>query len=88
MTALAVRSAASLSDANLRASAMGRVSAAAEKYGHDSPQVAQALARWARIDAARVEPDDLTALVEALGVSGHLLSNARAEREHRDGVTP
>lgn len=80
-TTPAIRTAAAMSDAELRASAWGRVDAAAQKYGADSPQVKAALARWARIDAARVEPDDLTALVDAIGATKpHQLDRRSAAR--------
>lgn len=85
MTALGVRSVATLSDAELRQSAWGRVSATAARYGADARQTREALARWAQIDAARTAGDDLLALAEAVGIAPTLLRNAAAERAHRAG---
>lgn len=85
MTALAVRSVATMSAEELRESAMGRVNAAAKKHGADSPQVRAALARWGRYVDAQPSPDDLLALAEAVGIAPTLLRNAAAERAYRAG---
>lgn len=62
----AVRSVASMSDAELRASAQSRLHDLALRHGADSPQVAAAVGRWGRVLDSRSTADDTMALVEAL----------------------
>lgn len=65
----AVRRVSDMSAAELSASAMGRVSAVAAKYGADSPQVRDELARWGAMVDTRRAVDDPMALLTALGMA-------------------
>lgn len=89
MTALAVRSAGSMSAQDLRESAMRRVSALAARHGADSPEVRAALTRWGRLlDARTATERDITALATAVGVAPALLTNATAERARHTHTSP
>ena len=63
----AVRTAHSMSQVELRASARRRLDALTARYGPDSPQVGAALARWGRTLDAQNAADDTMALIDALG---------------------
>lgn len=66
--ATVARSASSMTEAELRASAHRRIEALSARHGIDSPEVAAALARWGALLDARDRGDDLFALVESLRV--------------------
>jgi len=81
-TMTATRTAGAMSDRELRESAKRRLEALTARYGADSPQVSAMLARWALLDQARTANDDvaaitaalddeLTAVVDALGLAAH-----------------
>jgi len=63
----ATRSATTVSQDELTASARRRIDQLTAAHGVDSPQVQAALARWSRILDARVTSDDTMALADALG---------------------
>lgn len=67
-TLTATRTATSLTDAELVASARRRLGPLIERYGAESPQVVRALERWSKLERARTADDDLTALLDTLGL--------------------
>lgn len=65
-TVTVARTAHSIPDAELVASARRRIYGLAARYGWDSPQVRSAIARWGHVLDRRTAVDDLTAVVDAL----------------------
>ena len=66
-TLTAIRTAHTMSEIELRASARRRIDALAARHGIDSPQVHDALARWGRVLESQTVRDDTMALIDALG---------------------
>lgn len=61
-TITATRTAGSLTDNEMRLSALRRLEALEARYGADSPQVEAAVARWEKLERIRSANDDLAAI--------------------------